>query len=326
MNKRHLNLDKIRLILAFMIIAIHTYPFTSINYTLDYAITRILFRIAVPIYLMISGYFILNKALCNKKVLFKYVKKISLIYIASIIIYLPLIIKNHALSSHIIKTLIFTGPMYHLWYFPALILGILVSYLIIKFIPKKYQIVIASLLYFIGLLGDNYHGFITSIDILSQTINCFINFFGYTRNFLFYTPIFFLIGYKVSIEKEAIKKDKNIHYIIKLFILMLLEGLLIYIFSLPYHTSMYIFLPILSYFLFKYLITYQNKEENKNIRQISTYVYILHPWIIAIVNKIGFIKNSIVTYIIVSILTYVICKVILLIKIEYKKHHTCVFK
>jgi len=87
---KKLNLDIARLIASLFIIAIHTYPLNSINQTLDYMITRVLARIAVPLFLMITGYFLLPKAAKKKEVLVTYTKKIMKIYLVCILLYLPL--------------------------------------------------------------------------------------------------------------------------------------------------------------------------------------------------------------------------------------------
>ncbi len=57
MDKR---LDYFKLTAAFMVVAIHTAPFTCISEEADFAITYCLFRVAVPFFLMVSGYFVVS--------------------------------------------------------------------------------------------------------------------------------------------------------------------------------------------------------------------------------------------------------------------------
>lgn len=318
---KKINLDHVRLILSFFIIAIHTYPLSFLGDFQDYLFTRIIFRIAVPLYLMITGYYILKKSLKQKEVLINYFKKISIIYLYSIIIYSIFLIKNFSNWQVFLRDIFFTGPFYHLWYFPALILGIITTYYIIKYIPEKYQIIICAILYFIGILGDNYYGFLHTADIFTSFYKFVTNITGYTRNFLFYVPIFLMLGYKISKEEKRIEKRTNIIYIIKFLVLMILEGALIYRYSTPLHTSMYFALPFLSYFIFKYLITYLNKETNKNIREASTIIYIIHPWFIIILTKINIIKNSLVFYLIICLFSYLISLLYLKIKRQIQKLH-----
>lgn len=330
LNKiKKINIDHIRLIAAFMIIAIHTYPLTCFGDLTDYIFTRIIFRIAVPLYLMITGYYILNLSLNNKSVLVNHIKKITKIYLISILIYGLFIIKYIKNPIYLITNLLFQGFFYHLWYFPAIILGLIITFLIIKYIPKKWQIIMVSLLYLIGVLGDNYYGFISDISVFSSFYNLTNYFTGYTRNFIFYVPIFLMLGYKISLEEKTLEKSKNISMIIKLTILMLIEGVIIYFLGSPKHTSMYIFLPTLSYFILKYLITNNTSTQDKVARELATFIYIIHPFIIIIVTKlkvINILNNSLVFYLVVSILSYILSKSIYTILKKLKrKHLTWVF-
>lgn len=73
---KKLNIDIYRFIASFLIIAIHISPFYKINSEFDFFFTRILCRIAVPLFLMITGYYILDKSLKDIKVLKDYTVKL----------------------------------------------------------------------------------------------------------------------------------------------------------------------------------------------------------------------------------------------------------
>lgn len=62
-----------------MIIAIHVYSLSFINDDIDYIFTRIIFRICVPLFLMITGYFIILKSLKDINILKKYTIKYVII-------------------------------------------------------------------------------------------------------------------------------------------------------------------------------------------------------------------------------------------------------
>lgn len=52
-------LDKFRLAGALLVVAIHTSPLTCISAEADFFLTRILARVAVPFFLMVTGQFVL---------------------------------------------------------------------------------------------------------------------------------------------------------------------------------------------------------------------------------------------------------------------------
>ena len=123
--KKQITLDKFKIICAILIIAIHTYPFLSINENLDFIFTHIFCRIGVPFFLMVTGFFVLPKALENRESLIKYTIKIIKIYVICILLYLPINIYAGKLSgigvTVILKEIFIKGTFKHLWYYPALI-------------------------------------------------------------------------------------------------------------------------------------------------------------------------------------------------------------
>lgn len=325
MNKQKIiNIDLCRLVAALMIVAIHTYPFEIINNNLDYLITRVLFRIAVPLFFMITGYFLLPKALKHKEKIIDYLKKIIKLYFISIIIYLPINIymdyfrKSNLLE--IIKDLLMNGTFYHLWYFPALILGVTLVYIMIKKMNQKTISIIVFLLYLFGLLGDSYYGFTKNIFFLKDLYNLIFKLFSYTRNGLFYAPIFIYIGYILNNKPNKLSYQKNIILIFISTISLLIEGTLLYYLKIPKHTSMYLSLLPLSYLIFNLLIN-TKLTTNKKIRNIATLLYILHPLFIVVirfcfklVNLEAPLANNMFNYLIVSISTIIFSIIIINLK------------
>jgi len=138
---KKLNLDIFRFIAALMIVAIHIYPLAVFNQNVDYFFTRVIFRIGVPLFLMITGFFVLPKALKDKNKLKDYTFKILKIYILSILIFLPINIYSGTFKNldiiNVLKDIFINGTMYHLWYFPALILGIWITYFLLKYVSTS---------------------------------------------------------------------------------------------------------------------------------------------------------------------------------------------
>lgn len=316
---KKVNIDVYRFIATLMVVAIHIYPLVSFNEDFDYIVTRVIFRIAVPLFLMITGYFVLGKSQENKNTIKDYTFKIIKLYLISILIFLTLNIYNGYFKDFdivlVLKDFLFNGTFYHLWYFSSLLLGLWIVYFLIKKLDIKKTFVIVSILYIIGLFGDSYFGLIKNFNILSSFYKVIFNLFDYTRNGLFYTPIFLYIGYLFSIKNIKVGNKKNIFFILLFLILLIIEGSLLYYYEIPRHTSMYIFLVPLSFFIFNHVISNLNGS-NKNLRNISSWIYILHPFFIAIFHfiseKVDFplFHNSLVSYIFVVILTIVFILII----------------
>lgn len=269
-------LDYFRYVAAAIVIAIHVMPFSSFCGEMDTVAVRIAGRVAVPFFIMITGYFVFG--LCISGV-YSTIKKLAAIYLTAIIIYLPLNIYSE--NNILIKSLLFDGTMYHLWYFPGMIIGIALVWAGLKYAGIKGTAVAAFALYVIGMLGDSYRGVIQMGDMQ--------NIFTYTRNGIFYVPIFLVMG--------AVAKEKKRNGLVcLLYILMIIEGILVHSFANPRHDSMYIMLIPLMYVMFQSLLTIKGKRL-KSAANITMCMYIIHPWWIAIFHMILPELNSAILYI-----------------------------
>lgn len=286
MKNKTMGLDSFRILAAILVIAIHIFPFSGINENLDFIFTHVICRIGVPFFFMITGYFVLNKAIADKQVLVSYSKRVSLIYLLCIVLYLPINIYAHQFSNGglmgLLKMIFIDGTFYHLWYFPALILGLWLTFFILKNCGEKNIFPIVMALYIIGLFGDSYYGISEVLPIAKTMYEKVFKIFSYSRNGLFMAPMFLYLGFKAK-GKE---KNDNINLLkggIFLFlILMIVEGLILKSFDLQRHDSMYFMLIPLMFCLFNYLL--KSNDQNKKLRQMSTVIYVIHPLFIVLLR------------------------------------------
>ena len=274
-------LDAFRLIAAILVIAIHTSPLSDISSTADFILTRIIARIAVPFFFMISGFFLFKDG-TDKEMLKKFLKSTAVLYAVSIILYLPVNIYSGYFSTdmllpNIIKDLVFDGTFYHLWYLPAALSGGFIAWLLIDKLGSKKAAVIALALYVIGLLGDSYYGLTAQVPALKCIYGHMFEIFDYTRNGLFFAPIFFVAG--ALAQNIRISRLKSALIACGAFALMLFEGLLLHRAQYQRHDSMYIMLVPCVLFLFLLFMSVRGKRF-KLLRDMSVYIYILHPMVI----------------------------------------------
>lgn len=328
------SIDNFRIMAALMVIAIHVFPFSSYGNTLDNLITLTLFRLAIPFFFMISGYFLIGpysekETYINDLRINKSIIKMLKLYFISIIVYLPLSILNKTITLDIsflqvIKLLIFDGSFYHLWYFPASILGLYLVKYSIKYFGIKLSLLLSLILYIIGLLGDSYYNLI-NISFIKDILNTIFKFSSYTRNGIFFTPIFLVLGasiYRNRGNKKYNKKINIIGLIISIFIL-LIEGYYINIVNIPRHNSMYISLLPTIYFLFNLLINRDSSLKISNVKRITLLVYVIHPLVIYSLYLFGKfirpIRNSLLNFLLISIFSFTISYFIIKIKIPKKE-------
>ena len=280
-------LDIFRLAAAFLVVAIHTSPLISFSAEGDFFLTRVLARTAVPFFFMVTGQFVLSDSLFSGRegdgALFRQVKKLALLYGLSILLYLPVgIYAGHyqALTlSSALRMLLIDGTFYHLWYFPACITGLLLVWLLRRFLPLRAVAAAAGILYLIGLLGDSYYGLIVRIPVLSGAYDAAFQVFSYTRNGFFLAPVFLILGAVLGRRKNQGRPALSAVCLAVSLALMTAEAFLLRHFALQRHDSMYVFLVPAAYFLYRLLLSLGLRPW-KAARPLSTGIYVLHPLMI----------------------------------------------
>lgn len=315
-NKNLAGIDYFRLIAALFVIAIHIGPLESYNHDLDYLFTYCLGRIAVPFFLMVTGYFVIAPYILSgfrkKHTLKKYLLKNTGLYLCATIFYLPLALYADNAPKSIpeaIKNFFFDGTFYHLWYFPAVIIGCI---LLVFFLKKSFRAAIffSMTAYTVGLLGDSYYGLIKDIPFLQSLYEGIFTISSYTRNGIFFAPVFLLFGVLAAESDVSFPKCfLQLGFFVSL-LFMLLEGFLTYSLKLQRHNSMYLFLLPTMYFLFRLLLMIPGKAPAW-FRSGSTWIYIIHPAVIVLLRGIAkatkltelLIKNTLIQYLSVCLLS-----------------------
>ena len=310
-KKSYAGIDYFRLIAALLIISIHTSPFVSFSQIGDFMFTRIIARVAVPFFFMASGFFLISRYASNTERLCAFIKKTVLIYGAAILIYIPINIYNgyfkiDNLLPNIIKDIVFDGTLYHLWYLPASIIGAVIAWYLLKKTNYSIAFLITFALYIIGLFGDSYYGIAENVSCLNNFYNLIFQVSDYTRNGIFFAPIYFVFGGYVSDNQNRPSLKKSITGFIVCFALMFGEAFILHYLNLQRHDSMYVFLLPSVYFLFNILLYIKGKS-HKELRRISLIIYIIHPLMIVVVRLFSklvhmqdlLIENSLIHYIVV---------------------------
>ena len=90
-------LDRFRLVAALLVVAIHTSPLLSLGETADFLLTRVAARVAVPFFLMTSGFFLLPGLPAHggfttrqRQALGRFFRRTALLWGAALLLYLPL--------------------------------------------------------------------------------------------------------------------------------------------------------------------------------------------------------------------------------------------
>lgn len=286
MEKSNHNLDIIDLakfILSIFIMTIHIK--TGLPTVVHDFISNGIARVAVPFFFIASGYLYFKKkdSLTNKSIL-KTLKRIFLFFLGWTIIYgiyfffkqyinveNPLVREWMFLRRHI-----FLNPYGHLWFLPALMIGLTLSYIFYKLHLRITSYITAILLYIIGVFGDTYYYLAIKNDYIKSFFDVYLHYFTNFRNGLFFGFAFVCLH---SIFSNFSKKNILILTIISV-VLLILEYYFVKTNHWAKDHNMYFSLLILVPSLFQLLlkIPFQlSRDTALFFRQYSMGIYFLHP-------------------------------------------------
>ncbi len=335
------NLNILKYISSILIIILHLRPFAHFSNELDLAFNNIVTRICVPIFFVITGYFVAKKEKENPCYIDLYIKKTIPLYLFWSLMYVPVMIASIVpylsqindylgglhismlwsvvlivllLPVVVIVVLCYSGVYYHLWYFPAIILSLIV----LKKWKKKFNIHSLLLISFLLLLfgaTETYYG-VLPISI-KEVVSHYYHIFFTTRNFLFFGLFYVVLGYKISLKEHAYSNYCFLKLIISFFFLIF-EAILLHDTKRLDSNILLSCIPV-TYYLFVCTIYIQNKSHlSFSFGQYSKYYYLIHPMVIfGISLQFKRIYNQPFLYIIIVLLIrHMISKMI----IELKKH------
>lgn len=338
------NLNILKYISSILIIVLHLRPFLNFSNELDLAFNNIITRICVPIFFIITGYFVAKKEKENKNYIKKYIKKTIPLYFAWSLLYIPVIIGtiiqylpiineyiskiNITLPLLIILSIIllpiivlialcYTGVYYHLWYFPAIIFSLIVLKKWKQKFNIKYLLIISFILLLFGAT-ETYYG-VLPLSI-KRTLSYYYNIFFTTRNFLFFGLFYVVLGYYVGTKEKAYSKYCFLKLIVSFFLLTF-EAILLHDTDRLNSNILLSCIP-LTYYLFISAIYITNSVKlNFQFGAYSKYYYLIHPMIIFVISLLY--KNinyyPYLNILIVLLITHITSALIIKLKEKNKK-------
>lgn len=262
-TERNPVLDYFKILLSILVITIHIFPLFDTSSFSSWAISVGLARIAVPCFFVISGYFIATKIESFKSII-KYTKHLVVIYVVWAIIYLPYheIYLSHTGYITLKKRLNFLlFEYFQLWFIPALVVGILMLFIIKRYLKKDmYILTLAIILFVIGY----------TMQYASYSVSMY-------RNGIFLGYPFIAIGYYIyrkNLISKLSTKTLSIGSAILLFTL-LFESYLAFIIEHGRETyiSLFILCPLLFILVMKYP---KRTASNIYLDKLSAGIFYIH--------------------------------------------------
>ena len=299
-SKRNELVDEIRFICAIFVIAIHT------KLGFENKITWIFFqtiaRMAVPYFLVVTGWFFYKNFKENHKVIFQYISNLLKAYfVASLPFAVIYIVKNHTSDTFVTNffaSILWKGCSPHLWYFPATILALTICALL-------------------GIAMEKHSGgWLISIGWISNLMcsicDIYLHIFdfemggGYTAIFrpVCYASSYVLIGCGMSKKSEWKQMTFSNIIVIGAVIMLFVEEYVTSLMEINMTLTMAVmYVPVMIVLCSNILNQkYYCKTSCKkmNLKKASEFIYFYHPVLISIIGK--FIYASFALFGMVSIL------------------------
>lgn len=145
---RSLSVDSLRLCLAVMVVFLHCNPASDLSPILSYVTGNGLYRVAVPAFFMLSGYFFYSAVQAGRAM--GYVRRIGLLYGLWMLLYLPLWYGALRVEAPLRGLLLITFGWWHLWYLASLACCALLT-VWLRNRPTRHLLVLAVVLFGIGV-------------------------------------------------------------------------------------------------------------------------------------------------------------------------------
>lgn len=259
MKRSYQGLDLIRFMLVFGVLIIHFRPFKELNFYLDLVTAQGLSRVAVPFYFMVAGYFFAKSGINwpkTKSLILKYGK----LYGLWTLVYFPINLfwilgsRSGLVNSilYYLRDVVFQGSFIHLWYLPGSMLAFFLVFIGSKTLGLNRSLGLAFTLFFIGVFGDFYAGFIHYGTPLYGPLKTYLAWFASTRNGLFFGYFFTQLGVWLSTHEAKLDFFKRhwLAFFMGSLVLMGFEVLTVRRFSTPLDYNMYFSLIPATFFLF----------------------------------------------------------------------------
>lgn len=303
------NLDLFRFLSSIIIIVLHVRPFFTVSYEIDMAINNIISRICVPFFFFISGYFAAKQEQKKPDYIRSYIRSMIPVYLLWSAVYLPwslslaapyiqqvsgllctiglpTAIQNLLLlllvPLAVIIALLYSGVYYHLWYFPALLL----SMLVLRWWKRKYSLRVLLTVSFVLLLfgaTETYYGFCG--QFFQSLLHYYYAVFFTTRNFLFFALFYVTLGYWMGKQEQPASSLCFLKLLLSIAALVG-EGMLLQTTQRLDSNILLACVPLVYYLFSCLLYTNIHVPQLSEIpfRAISKYYYLVHPLMILFVH------------------------------------------
>ena len=296
---RSLSVDILKIILACLVVGIHSGFLQDVSSLARYLTAGGLFRIAVPIFFVINGFYFFSVP--QERIAFWF-KRVIQLYLFWTLFYIGYWFRMETVNlfeiARVVKTLLVGHE--HLWYLPAMI-GAAAVLLCVKKFSTPVLLVAALVLFAIGLAIQyigNYH------LLANPTLDKAFNLLWLYRNFLFFAFPFFTIGYLLR-KTELYKKISMPMVVVMALAALLLLAIEIYC-DFKFQPALegfdiFLFLILACPLVFMMALKLDIPGDSKTLALYSTGIYFIHPLFISLITARVDLGGTLLTFVVIGL-------------------------
>lgn len=302
-QKEYRSLDVMKLVMAVVVVAIHTRPEMSFSSAFIRRFFEIIYSLAVPFFFMGSGFLLFRKVelplnVNGSKRILGYLFRICRLYLLWTVIYLPLTIYGFYIDgvpplkalAAFARNVLLIGENYlswPLWYLLALIVAVGIIHVLLKLkVSSVWVLIFSVLMACVGVGLDYCH----EKSIMNPIIEIYFSIFLKTRNGFFVGFLYVALGmFCATIERIQIK------FVLLLFMI----GCVAECLKLPLSNAFIVFT------LFVATVSFQvnGLSGSSNFRLMSSIVYFCHMLFVAMLKLLCGMNPSCKLFLMVAMLS-----------------------
>lgn len=306
-SERNLSLDILKVVLSIMVIGLHANFLIEIDKYSSFLFVNGVFRMAVPIFFIINGYFfyplVANAQGRSSPKIKAWFERVLILYAVWTSVYLifwmPLLSFNPHGISKFMQT-IFIG-YFHLWYLPALLLAAFMFRVLHQNIKDIYILILMFVCFCAGVSID-YAG---NYDVFGGTrLDSFFDEVWAHRNFLFSGFPFFGLGWFLRKQGWGEKASFNmiaIMAVVTLALLFLESGVNYKLMNKDGGFDNYLSLALVCPAIFMFVSRINIPSSMKYVSQYSSALYFVHVLFVIGFSEFAAGRGTILTLIAVGL-------------------------
>lgn len=288
-TKEYAAIDIARYVSALLVVAIHVFPFVDISETFNTYFMADVCRLAVPFFFVVSAFFFFRKwgedESDNEAHLKKYLWRLGKIYLIWTVIYLPYTIWNYASVGFSffgllgwIRDFFLNGSYYHLWFLPAMMLGMVIVTTLFSKKGLAFTLKTAGILYLIGYVINVFGPIWASLPFISVVYGFFTKTLVTARDGIFFAPMYLALGLLLAKTRRVNIKGCAVAFAVSEILLCVETAIYGHFGLLKDLTSMFLMLVPATFFLVDMLLVVKMpyKPVYKQLRQDSLLIYTSH--------------------------------------------------